>query len=120
MSSALSITIRPTPAASASPMSRSLLASPCRRTCCGSNPAASHRELARGGDVAAEPLAREDAQDGRAGQRLGGEVHVGGRVAGAKLVAVLARAVAQAPLVEDEGGCPELGGDVGEGASADE
>ena len=38
-SSALSITIRPTPAASASPMSRSLLALPCSRRCSGSNPA---------------------------------------------------------------------------------
>ena len=77
------------------------------------------RELARGGDVAAEPLARQDPQQRRAGQRLGGEVHLGGRVAGAERVAVLAGALAQALLVEDEGGRPELGGDVGEGAPAD-
>ena len=77
------------------------------------------RELDRGGDVAAEPLAREDAQDGRAGQRLGGEVDLGARVARGELAHVLARGLAQALLVEHEGRRAELGGHVGERDAAD-
>ncbi len=77
------------------------------------------RELARRRDVAAEPLLGEDAQDGRAGQRLRGEMHLAVGVAVTEGGDVLARRVAQPLLVEHERRRAELGGDVGQRAPAD-
>ncbi len=77
------------------------------------------RQLAGRGDVAAQPLLREDPHDGSARQRLGGEVHVGRGVARRERGQVLARGRAQAVLVDDEDRGPVLRGDVGERAAAD-
>ena len=63
---------------------RSLLALPCSRMCSGSKPGGQRdRQLAGRRDVAAEPLLGEDPRDRRARERLGREVHVGRRRAGA-------------------------------------
>ncbi len=77
------------------------------------------RQLAGGRDVAAEALLGEDARHRRAGQRLGREVHVGVGVQRPERLEVLARRVAQAPLVEHQRGRAELGRDVGQRAAAD-
>ena len=77
-------------------------------------------ELAGAGDVAAQALLGDRAQDRRAGEGLGGED--GQRVgpARAELVAVLARARAQRALVDHVGRRAELGGEVAQPAAADD
>ena len=73
------------------------------------------RELAAGGDVDAQPLLVEDAQDGRAREGLGGEhdlalPHRGRELAGA---------VAQVVLGDDVHGRAELAGELDRVAAAD-
>ena len=77
------------------------------------------RQLAGGGDVAAQPLLGEDARHRRARERLAGEVHVGAGVAAAERVQVLASGLPQPRLVDHEGGRAELGGHVGERHATD-
>ena len=78
------------------------------------------RQLAGGGDVAAEPLLGQDPRHRRARQRLGREVHVGLGVAARRTPSRYSRAVvAQALLVDHERGRAELGREVGERAAAD-
>jgi hypothetical protein len=77
-------------------------------------------ELAGAGDVAAQALLGDGAQDRRARARLGGEDRQRVGPTGAQLVALLAGALAQRALVDGVGGRAELGGQVAQPAAADD
>ncbi len=77
ISSRLSITISPTRWRSAIRSSASDLALPCSTSRSGAKPALQREvHLPAGGHVAPQPLLRERAQHGGAGEGLGGEQHV--------------------------------------------
>ena len=87
MSSKLSTTTVATPASSAMVSSAVVLALPCRYIRSGEDPGGQgHDELARPGHVDAQPRGGEQLVNGQAGQRLGGEHHLGVRVAGGEAV----------------------------------
>ena len=77
------------------------------------------RQLPGRRHVAAQPLLGEDPRHRRAGERLGGEVHVGPLVPARELAQVLARRLPQSLLVDHERRRAELGGHVGERHAAD-
>ena len=77
-------------------------------------------QLAGAGDVAAQALLGDRAQDRRARARLRGEDRQRVGPARAELVAVLARPLRSAALVDHVGRRAELGGEVAQPAAADD
>ena len=78
-----------------------------------------HDEFARPGDVDAQSLGGQQLVSRQAGERLGGEHHLGVRVAGGEPVAHPTGLVPQARLVHDVGGRAETFGEVPGSDAAD-
>ena len=120
MSSKLSTTTVPTPASSAMVSSAVVLALPCWYIRSGGTPAARAMTSSPApGHVDAQPRGGEQLVNGQAGQRLGGEHHLGVRVAGGQAVLEAAGLVPQPGLVHDVGGRAEAFGQVTDPHAAD-
>ena len=119
-SSALSTTTSPSPCSTAIATSSSVFALPCSTRSAGSAPALSAVTISpRAGDVEPEPLLDHHPLDRGARERLGGEHDPRPRPARGELARVLARAVAQRALGDDQHGRAELGGELVGAAAAE-